>query len=293
MQDSKKYSTFAAQKQTSSIYSLLKLTDMKKFFLLAVAAIAAVGVYAQDVIVTRDAKRVEAKILEVSSSEIKYKEFSNPDGPTFVLQAAEINTIIYQNGTVKVFDQPKQAAPAPVYNSAAPAYSATAAPQATGMPITKNDKTYYMGEQRMTEDQYVAFIQLNCQQAYDRYMSGKKLRKSGWGMFTSGLVFIGCGSVLYGVGAGLTVDNARSGYYRNVNTMWDDPLFAGLCIPGTILLCTGSALFTASIPCIVVGTIRRNKSYEVYNETCARSTANAIEFGIQPAANGIGLSMRF
>lgn len=41
--------------------------------------------WAQDVIVTTDAKKIEAKILEVSKSEIKYKESDNPDGPTFIL----------------------------------------------------------------------------------------------------------------------------------------------------------------------------------------------------------------
>jgi len=262
---------------------------MKKFFLLAVAAIAAVGVYAQDIIVTRDAKRVEAKILEVSSTEIKYKEFNNLEGPTFVLQAAEINTIIYQNGTVKVFDQPKQAAPAPIYNAAQTTYAAvgTTTPQATGMPITKRDKLYYMGDQSMNEDQYVAFIQQNCQQAYASYMSGKKLRKSGWGMFGSGITFLVCGSVLYGVGYGL------GGPTRPGGSPQDETLFLGMGIPGAILLGLGSGLFVGSIPCIVVGTIRRNNAYEIYNETCARSTANVIEFGIQPAANGIGVAMRF
>jgi len=266
---------------------------MKKFFLLAIAAVAAVGVYAQDIIVTRDAKRVEAKILEVSSSEIKYKEFNNLEGPTFVLSAAEINTIIYQNGTVKVFDQPKQAAAA-AYSVSQANYAAAgnAVPQASGMPITKKDKLYYLGDQSMNEEQYVAFVQQNCQQAYDRYMSGKKLRKSGWSMFASGLTFIVCGSVLVGVGTGLTVDNIRSGGSFKANP-WEDPLYAGLCAPGAILLGVGSGLFLGSIPCIVVGTVRRNNSHEIYNETCARSTADVIEFGIQPAANGIGLAMRF
>lgn len=64
--------------------------------------------FAQDIIVTRDSKRIEAKILEVSSSEVKYKEASNADGPTFVLNTSEINTIIYSNGSVKVFDQQAQ-----------------------------------------------------------------------------------------------------------------------------------------------------------------------------------------
>lgn len=259
---------------------------MKKIFLLAVATVAAFSAYAQDVIITRDAKRVEAKILEVSSSEIKYKEFNNLEGPTFVLTTGEINTIIYQNGTVKVFDQqPRQAAPA---YGAAPAYApAYGTPQATGTPIVRNDDNYIMGDVRMTEDQYVAFVQQNCTQAYEQYMKGQKLRKSGWGLFASGLTFMGAGAVLYGVGYGLGGPQG----YGSSTTYQDESLFLGMGIPGAIFLGVGSGLFVASIPCIVVGTVKRNNSYELYNQTCARQTA--LEFGIQTSQNGVGVAMKF
>jgi hypothetical protein len=263
---------------------------MKKIFLLAVATVAVFSAYAQDVIITRDAKRVEAKILEVSSSEIKYKEFNNQEGPTFVLTTGEINTIIYQNGTVKVFDQqPRQAAPA---YGAAPAYApAYGTPQATGTPIVRNDDNYIMGDVRMTEDQYVAFIQQNCTQAYEQYMKGQKLRKSGWGLFASGLTFMGVGSVLYGVGYGLGGPKTTYSKYGSSSRFEDESLFLGMGIPGAILLGAGSGLFVASIPCIVVGTVKRNNSYELYNQTCARQTA--LEFGIQTSQNGVGLAMKF
>lgn len=55
---------------------------------------------AQDIIVTRDAKRIEAKILEVSSSEIKYKELDYLDGPTFIFPIENIASITYGNGRV-------------------------------------------------------------------------------------------------------------------------------------------------------------------------------------------------
>lgn len=259
---------------------------MKKLFLLAVAAVAAFSAYAQDVIITRDAKRVEAKILEVSSNEIKYKEFNNQDGPTFVLTTNEINTVIYQNGTVKVFEHTRQAAP--VYGAAAyaPAYGA---PQATGLPIVRDDKTYIMGDVRMTEDQYIAFVQQNCQQAYDSYMKGKKLRKTGWALFASGLSFMGVGSVLYGLGYGLAEPHENKS--TGAVTFRDPDLFLGLGIPGAVLLGAGSALFVASIPCIVVGTVKRNNSHEIYNANCAQKTA--LEFGIQTSQNGVGLAMKF
>lgn len=62
--------------------------------------------YAQDIIVTTDARKIEAKITEVSKSEIRYKEADNLDGPTFVLGVEDISTIIYSNGKVVLYNRP-------------------------------------------------------------------------------------------------------------------------------------------------------------------------------------------
>lgn len=63
-------------------------------------------IFAQDIIVTTDAKKIEAQILEVSSTEIKYKEHDNLDGPTFIMSTSEISSIIYKNGKVVLYNQP-------------------------------------------------------------------------------------------------------------------------------------------------------------------------------------------
>ena len=77
---------------------------MKHFILTVCALIACVTLAAQDIIVTTAAQKIEAKILEVSKSEIKYKEIDNLEGPTFVLETNEINSIIYSNGKVVLYD---------------------------------------------------------------------------------------------------------------------------------------------------------------------------------------------
>ena len=61
--------------------------------------------WAQDIIITTNAQKIEAQILEVSKSEIRYKEKDNLDGPTFVLGTDEINSIIYSNGKVVFYNQ--------------------------------------------------------------------------------------------------------------------------------------------------------------------------------------------
>ena len=62
------------------------------------------GVKAQDIIVTKDSERIDAKIIEVSEQEVKYKKHNNLDGPTFVLSTAKISSVIYANGNVQSFD---------------------------------------------------------------------------------------------------------------------------------------------------------------------------------------------
>lgn len=61
-----------------------------------------------DIIITTGAEKIEAKILEVSKSEIRYKEAGNLEGPTFILEIEEIHSIIYANGKVKLYNHPKE-----------------------------------------------------------------------------------------------------------------------------------------------------------------------------------------
>ena len=57
--------------------------------------------FAQDVIVTKDSKKIDVTIIEINVDNIKYKRFDNPDGPTYTLPKSEIVTIVYQNGQVE------------------------------------------------------------------------------------------------------------------------------------------------------------------------------------------------
>ena len=72
---------------------------MKRTLLILAALCCIAGAAsAQDTIYKTDSKTIQAKILEISPSEVRYKRFSNPDGPTYVLPVGDISHIIYQNG---------------------------------------------------------------------------------------------------------------------------------------------------------------------------------------------------
>lgn len=80
----------------------------KKIFFAILLLTMVSNLYAEDIIITNDAKSIKAKIEEVSKTEVKYKDATNLNGPTFVLEANEIQTIIYENGQVQNFTQSAQ-----------------------------------------------------------------------------------------------------------------------------------------------------------------------------------------
>lgn len=76
---------------------------MKKILLIVVLFATQVTM-AQDVIVTKQSERIDAKILKVTDKEVEYKKQNNPDGPTFTLSTSKIATIIYKSGDVQTFN---------------------------------------------------------------------------------------------------------------------------------------------------------------------------------------------
>lgn len=78
---------------------------MLKLFILFISSLLIFSVcYSQDKIYRKNGTVVEAKVLEISSSEVKYKEFKNQDGPVYVLEADRISKIVFENGTVQKFE---------------------------------------------------------------------------------------------------------------------------------------------------------------------------------------------
>lgn len=60
-------------------------------------------VAAQDVIVKKDGSTILSKVVEVSDTQVKYKKFSNLEGPTYIVSISELMSINYQNGEKENF----------------------------------------------------------------------------------------------------------------------------------------------------------------------------------------------
>ncbi len=77
-----------------------KETFMRTIKLLSVIVLAMFSfiAHAQDVIVKKDGSTITSKVTEITGSEIKYKKFSNLNGPTYTIGKNEVNYINYENG---------------------------------------------------------------------------------------------------------------------------------------------------------------------------------------------------
>ncbi|MBP5572259.1 MAG: hypothetical protein J6X39_06280 [Bacteroidales bacterium] len=75
----------------------------KTLIIVAISLFGSIGLYAQDIITKTDGTDLQAKILEITIGEIKYKKFSNLDGPTYTILKSEVMFITYENGDRDIF----------------------------------------------------------------------------------------------------------------------------------------------------------------------------------------------
>jgi|GEM_PF-2276448 len=70
---------------------------MKKFFIF-IMLLTSASIYSQDVIVKKDGSTILSKVLEVGEEYVKYKKWSNTQGPDYTIKVIDIISINYENG---------------------------------------------------------------------------------------------------------------------------------------------------------------------------------------------------
>lgn len=73
-------------------------------FVLAALLISAATVSAQDIITKKTGEDIKAKVLEVDTSNIKYKLFDEPEGVTYTISKSQILMVRYESGRNEVFN---------------------------------------------------------------------------------------------------------------------------------------------------------------------------------------------
>lgn len=80
---------------------------MKKLSILIAFLSLSMMLMAQDVIVTKDARKIDCKVTEISTYVVRYQKSSNPDGPVYMIEKVDVASITYANGEVEVFGEKK------------------------------------------------------------------------------------------------------------------------------------------------------------------------------------------
>jgi len=75
----------------------------------------------QDVILKEDNTTILSKVFEVTSTEFKYKKWSNQEGPLYSINRSDVTSISYQNGNVEMFNNHVEITPAPQQTETYPA----------------------------------------------------------------------------------------------------------------------------------------------------------------------------
>lgn len=237
------------------------INAMKRIVSLLTMSVWAVMVCAQDVIIKRDATRIEALILEVSDSEVRYKIFSDPYGPTFVVKTNDIATIIYKNGDVQVFEKKAE--------------SSTLNGNYVVGTMTCTGSNYYLNDKMMSKDEFRYLLMKNCMPAYNYYKKMSIMAYVGIALIPVGAAMVAAGQIIWDSDSGLKPD--------------------GLAEKRIALMSVGAVFSGAGIALCGVGFGCRNKACDIFNEKCANTAFNnkGIRLDLQTSKNGLGIALKF
>ncbi|MCW3086035.1 MAG: hypothetical protein JWP12_3401 [Bacteroidetes bacterium] len=228
---------------------------MKNLFTLIAFTFLIGTIHAQDSIFKTNGNVVAAKILEISSTEIKYKKYQFLDGPTYVENKTSIRSIKYSNGLKEDF-------------APAPAPQAVQTPQ-TIAPPTETGADYY-SKQNDTYKQ----TKLEYSGTYFLYNNRKMGENTAHSMLLQtkdkdiinlvqqskdahALKFVGFGAIPLGIGALYFLAQSIS-YTNNVNSA--KLATSGLCLIGAIACPIVSGIYSKK------RRIYNQEAVKLYNE---------------------------
>ena len=240
---------------------------------LCLTFIATNSLLAQDIITLKSGEEVKAKILEIGTSDVKYKKFENQTGPSYTMFKSDIFMIKYENGTKDVF--------------------------ANTSPATKPDNNSNNNYNSNTDNQVKKQVEqgLKDYREQESYNKNMKLYKSkfvkGIVLTSIGVPFLIGGIAMVGVGVSyLTGAGYYSGYnyYNNGNESTGIPL----AIIGAVLAATG-------IPLSIIGPVNIGSSFKYKRRAKEAKAAMSFEPMLHPAMTsgtttmvaGAGMKIRF
>lgn len=146
-----------------------------------------------------------------------------------------------------------------------------------GSPLSRAGNLYYYHGKSMTEKEMVAFIQKDCEKAYQYYKKHQVIANAGWGLLGTGATFGIVGMAL--LIAQETMGNAG------------DPAYIKT---GAAFVSIGGLSAITGVSMGIAGHVMKKNAHKVYNQYCGvEETANNIELKLTSGNNGLGLALSF
>jgi hypothetical protein len=211
------------------------------------------NILSQDIITKKNGEEIKSKVTEVGEEAIKYKKFSNINGPTYSIYKVEVFMIKYENGEKDMFN-----------DSNTNKTNTTAEVKINKDEYLKIDfKTfgtkYYKGDKKISKREFISKIEAN-PVAYNQYSLGKNLNTAG------NVIGIPAG-IVFGYNIGTWIGGG------------EQPNGAVLAVSG---ICWGGAIVLN-----YVGRSKIRNSIDTYN------TSDKFGLNLNINQNGIGLALTF
>lgn len=144
---------------------------MKKLQLIATLAIflTSINLFSQDLITLKNGDEIESKVTEVGDKEIKYKKYSNINGPTYSINKEEVFMIKYENGEKDIFND---------LSLKKQSESFANKDKFLKIDFKSFSTKYYEGDGKISKKEFINKIESN-PVAYNQYNLGKNLNTVG------------------------------------------------------------------------------------------------------------------
>ena len=221
---------------------------------------------AQDVLFKKNGEEIKVKVLEFLQTEVKYKNFDNPDGPVYTISKSDIVRIKYANGTDEVIQQ------------------------------RENNRSLFDGECLTLSGKYLSHKRLSKKQLGTILLADpasavayRKYKDNHTGSMAT--FFVGIGALIGGV-----ITEA----WAQVNTI-DDSNVYGTTNPanqttveiGEAAIALGVGLITVSIVLHGLEKHQFHNAIRIHNSKLNCQNKDHIKLDVGLASHGVGLTLRF
>jgi hypothetical protein len=240
--------------------------------------------YAQDIITMKDSTKIEAKVLEINISDVKYKIFTHQNGPDYSILKSDISSILYANGTVEAFTETQNPDNESNSNS-----NCNCVNNSTKNSINDGTPVATSKFNQMSDRQQAAFLRQTDPEIFRKFHSGLKLQKTGKILRIVGLGVSGSGLGLIMIGS-IMGDNGGYVEYAFYRSEYSD---TQIVIAGIAFASVGLACVIASIPLSANGSAKKKSAQNDYINKYSSTGALEPTLNLNFHGNGIGVAINF